>query len=73
MEVDKSQTLIWRLWPAEKSNLPSGLRERAVMVSEPQSMEDLREALEESTILMESPQLQAMKEPSDETAKGPPA
>lgn len=42
------------------------------MVSDSQSIVDRMDALEESTILMESEQVQAMKEPSEETAKGPP-
>lgn len=43
------------------------------MVSESQSIVDLIDALDESTILMESPpQAHAMNEPVEETAKGPP-
>jgi hypothetical protein len=66
--VDKSQTLIWRLWPAEKSNLSFGLRAKAVGASESVSIVDLIEAFEESTILIDSPDAHAMNEPSDETA-----
>lgn len=72
MRVDKSQTLIWRLWLEEKRKLSSGERAKAVTASESPSRVDLIDALAESTILMESAQAQAMKEPSDETAKGPP-
>jgi len=71
--VDKSQTLISLLWPAEKRNLSSGLRAKAVTpASVSTSMLAFIDAFGESTILMASPFEQAMKEPSDETAKGPP-
>lgn len=70
--MDKSQTLIWRLWLAENRSLSLGPRAKAVTCSESPSRVDLMDALAESTILMESPQAQTMKEPSDETAKGPP-
>lgn len=70
--MDKSHTLIWRLWLEEKRSLSSGLRPKAVTCSESPSRVDLMDELAESTILIESPHAQAMKEPSDETAKGPP-
>lgn len=40
--------------------------------SESPSRVDLMDELAESTILMDSPHAQTMKEVSDETAKGPP-
>lgn len=52
--------------------LSLGLRTNAVTCSESPSRVDLMDALPESTILIELPHAHAMKEPSDETAKGPP-
>lgn len=71
--MDKSQTLISLLWPAEKRNLSLGPRANAVRpASVSTSMLAFIDALEESTILILSPFAQAMKEPSEETTKGPP-
>lgn len=56
----------------EKRSLSSGLSASAVTASESPSMVDRIEALEDSTILMDSPQAQTMKEPSDDTTTGPP-
>lgn len=50
----------------------SGLRARAVIGSESPSMVDLMDEFEESTILMVSLHAHMRKDPSDETAKGPP-
>ena len=72
MRVDKSQTLIWRLWLEEKRSLSSGLRANAVTDSESPSRVERMEAVAESTMLMESAAAQAMKEASEDTAKGPP-
>ena len=72
MKVSKSQTLICLLCPAENNNLSSGLRAKAVIVSDSASMVDFVEAFAESTIFMDSPHAHAMKEPSDETTNGPP-
>lgn len=70
--MDKSQTLIWREWPDEKRRRSSGLRAKAVKDSESAPRVERMAAVAESTILMDSPQAQAMKEESDETTKGPP-
>lgn len=72
LNVDKSQTLIWRLWLEEKSMRSSGLSAKAVTDSESASRVERMAAVTESTILIDSPQAQAMKELSDETTKGPP-
>jgi len=73
LKVDKSQTLISLLCPAEKRNLSLGSRAKAVRpASVSTSMLAFIDALEESKILIASPFAQAMKEPSEETAKGPP-
>jgi len=71
-KVSKSQTRICLLCPAEKRSLSSGLRAKAVSVSDSPSIVDFTDESVESTMLMTSPQAQAMKEPSDETMKGPP-
>lgn len=70
--MDKSQTLIWRVWLEEKRRASLGLRAKAVTGSESASRVERMAAVAESTILIDSPHAQTMKEASEETTKGPP-
>ena len=72
LRVERSQTLICLLWLEENRRVSLGLRARAVTGSESPSIVALMEALDESTILMESSQAHTRNVPSDDTAKGPP-